>query len=346
MGVAGLSCPDVRVLPGQFVGQHDDLEIAVSLLLERGKALAQHPRVVRARDDNRHERLLLERRRNLDLRVVLEKPETVEDRKRVHHHALHRGRLEASELLAELERDRRLGNLRAASVGNRKQLKVEGKGLHEHPVKRRAENLPAEKLHPHLCVRDGQPHENPHERVVYDAREPAVPGILHVGLRVALRAKHYVRTVLRHRIEEVGDSRGQEVEVAVEQEHEIARGRPEAFLERIALSRVHSHEHRLHARISGGSGLDPFGSVVGTSVVYRHDLVVDFPLKYGRDLLDVPGNRPAKAVRRHDDAETPFSEHLPRRLPLVVLIRDGHTGNFTKSAGGTEARFDGTGAKW
>ena len=184
-----------------------------------------HPAAARAGDHHRDERIVVEFRRHLGLRVVTKDTQAIEDGERVERHCLYRVRLERAELVAEANHDRRLGDLRAALVGDGEKLQVERIRLYEHATERLAEHFAAKELHAGLRIGYRKPDEYPDEGEIDPAHETAVPRILHDASLVALRADHDVSALRGHCLEEPRRLLRVDVEVAVKQHHVLARRR-------------------------------------------------------------------------------------------------------------------------
>ena len=224
--------------PVRSIRQHYHLKISIRLLPKRGKTLVEHPAAARAGDHHRDERIVVEFRRHLGLRVVAKDAQAVEDGERVERHCLYRVRLERAELVAEANHYRRLGDLRAALVGDCEKLQVERIRLDEHATERFAEHFAAKELHASLRVGYRKPYKDPDEREVDPAHETAMPRILHDASLVALRADHDVCALLDHRFEEPRRLLRVDVEIAVKQHYVFASRRVEPRPQRGALAAV------------------------------------------------------------------------------------------------------------
>ena len=209
----------------------------------------------------------------------MQEAQAVEHCQGVHHHVAHRTRLERAELPAKADLDRRFGNLRAAPVCDGQKLKVEGVRLDQHTVERLAEQTALEEFHARLGVRYGQADEQSNQAEVDDARKTAMPRILHVRFRMALRADNYVAAVRTHRLEELRQHLGCYVEIAVKEQHVSASRSAEADLERIPLPGVLLDPNRpYHVRALCCRSPQCVGGAVAAPVVNGNKLVAEVSL--------------------------------------------------------------------
>ena len=152
-----------------------------------------------------------------------------------------------------------------------------------------------------------------------------MPRILHDAPRMPLRADHDVRALCRHRLEEPRSLLRVDVEVSVEEHHELARGRLEAGPQRGALPAVlfaedRAHDDMLVLRLRSARELRR--RAVRRPVVDWNELRAE---RVGVEELggarDVRGDLRCEVVDGHDDGEAARTDRLPRYRPLLPELR-------------------------